>query len=367
LVLAFVCVSTGCKKTDPATAASTSASASAAALPEVPVISPPRPRAAARLVPEHEKPPLALLAVVNPVALVGRVKKPESLPRCDCERGEIEIERVIRDDSKLGLTGRPTLEIIGGSGALSAREGKRLLWILRVDDAERRVSAWYDSPPDGVTEVEGSRRGSAIEFERGPGPLPGLGIVTTRDGRVIWHRQGRVALVTNLTTSEKADADALLGTYGALGASEIPRAENDAWRLRVAGTGSVMDGNVARRSLEAFAERLEARLEPERELWQSAAVVVGKLGAKTGDAGASDFVVEKVLKNRSGETLAATDHLELDATDLPKDKAVVLLSSIQRGPGKPLAGKVFRVLPATAEKSTTVALEELARHSLSAK
>jgi hypothetical protein len=365
-LLSALFVTGACKKTE-TTVASASASASAAPAPQVPVISPPRPRAAARLVADHEKPPLALLSMVNPVALVGRVKKPESLPRCDCERGEIEIERVIRDDSKLGLAQRPTLEIIGGSGALSAREGKRLLSILRVDDAERRVSAWYEASPDGVTEVEGSLRSAAIEFERGPGPLPPLGIVTTRDGRVIWHRQGRVALVTNLTDPEKAAADALLGTYGALGASEIPRAENDAWRIRLAGVGSVMDGSVARRAVEAFAERLDARLRPNRELWQSSAVVVGKLGAKPADAGAPDFVVEKVLKNRSGETLAADDHIELDATDVPKEKSVLLFSSFQREPGKPLAGKVFRVLPASAEESTTTALEELARHSLSGK
>lgn len=332
------------------------------------MISPPRPRAAGRLVPEHEKPPLALLAIANPVALIGRVKKPESLSRCDCEKGEIEIERVIRDDSKLGLMQRPTLDIIGASGALSEREGKKLLWILRVDDAERRVSAWYDAPTDGVTEVESSLRLSAIEYERGPGPLPALGIVTTRDGRVIWHRQGRIAVVTNLTDGEKSAADVLLSTYGTLGASEIPRADNDAWRVRLTGTGSVMDGNVARRAVEAFAERLDARLQPERELWQSAVVVSGKLGAKpAGDAGAAEFVVEKILKNRSGETLAAEDHLVLDATDLPKEKVVVLLSSFQREPGKPLAGRVFRVLPQSAEKATEAALAELARHSLSGK
>lgn len=219
-------VTSACKKTE--ATASPSASNSAPQAPEAPVISPPRPRAAARLVPDYEKPPLALVSMVNPVALVGRITKPESLPRCDCEKGEIEIERVLRDDSKLGLGQRPTLEIVGASGALSEREGKRLLWILRVDVAERRVSAWYDAPADGVAEVEGSLRSTAIEFERGPGPLPPLGIVTTRDGRVIWHRQGRVAIVTNLTDSEKSAADALLGTYGALGASELPRAENDA-------------------------------------------------------------------------------------------------------------------------------------------
>lgn len=320
------------------------------------------------MVPEHEKPPLAMLALVNPVALIGRVKKPESLSRCDCEKGQIEIERVIRDDSKLGLLQRPTLDIIGASGALSEREGKKLIWILRVDDAERRVSAWADAPTDGVTEVESSLRLSAIEFERGPGPLPALGIVTTRDGRVIWHRQGRVALVTNLTESEKAAANALLSTYGTLGAAEIPRADNDAWRLRLTGTGSILDGSAARRAVEAFAERLDARLQPERELWQSSVVITGKQETKTGgDAGPPEFVVEKVLKNRSGETLAAGDRVVLDALDVPKDKVVVLLSSFQREPGKPLTGRVFRVLPSNAEKSTTTALEELARHSLSGK
>jgi hypothetical protein len=96
-------------------------------------------------------------------------------------------------------------------------------------------------------------------------------------------------------------------------------------------------------------------------------VVVGKLGAKVADGGAPDFVVEKVLKNRSGETLAPDDQIELDALDVPKEKSVVLLSSFQREPGKPLVGRVFRVLPASSEKSTTALLEELSSHSLSGK
>jgi hypothetical protein len=177
-----------------------------------------------------------------------------------------------------------------------------------------------------------------------------------------------VGLVTDLSLAEKDAAASLLSTFGSLGASEAPRGENDAWRMKVAGTGNVMDGGGARRAIEAFAERLDARLAPNRELWQSAVVVVGKLSATKGaDAGPPELVVEKVLKNRSGETLAADDRMQLDVSDLPKESVVVLLSTFERAAGTQLVGRVFRVLPISAEKATTAMLEEQKLHSLSGK
>jgi hypothetical protein len=320
------------------------------------------------LVASHERPPLALVALANPVTLVGRAINVERQDRCDCELGQIKIERVIRDDSKLGLAEKGNVDVIATAGTLEKLD-KTGVWVLRTDDAQRSVTGFYQAPSDGLTEVETALRSVAIEFERGPTPLPPLGIVTTRDGRVIWHRSGRVALIANLSPSERTAADALLQTFGNLGAQETPISasyEKNAWRLRIAGTGVTADAAVARSAAEGFAERVEARLGLERDLWRSAAVVVGKRGA-SGDAGGSELVVEKVLKNRSGETLEPKERVRLDAADVPAQKDVFLLSSFSRPAGGAPSATLLRTTGSASEKAVEAALAELEKYHLSAR
>ncbi len=351
----LVLLAWGCDKDPPPPPAAVSASAIASST--APVF-PKRPRIATSLVAGYEKTPIAMVALANPVTLLGSVSDVERVERCDCQRAKIHVTRVVRDDAGDVAAGKE-LEIVAGAGLLGP-DGKQSLWVLRFD--ETGISGWFRSDSDAA-EVEMALSSLAMSFERSDGALSPLGIVTTRDGRGIWHRNGRVGIPFDLDESERASQKSLLDAFGPMTASERPSGSlvgANAYRLRVVGNGGLLEAGRARSAFEAFADRISVRLSEEVALWQSSTVIV----ARSAPA-APRYRITKVLKNRAKESVSPGDELDLD-TNRRLPGPLLLLSSVESRDGR-IAATLYRALPDSASSRIEKALSELDRYGLSAR
>ncbi len=353
LIGVVILIVSACSRSTQVTPAPTEAGSTPPVAPPGAGERPPPP--AKKLVLAEEKPGDARVALANPLVVVGTVTAVDSVPRCDCEKAKLVVDRILRNDAALRLEVGQPMEVSLPGDELSSLLDKPRTWILRPEPGSTRFAGVHHAPPSATAGIERALSDLAIAYERDDGPLPSFAIVTQKSGAIVWHRHGRIAIKSQLTLAETRAQTRILEGFQTTSAAEAPTAAlptHQPWRLRVEGSGEQGDVKQTEQAVASFAEAVHARLLNERTVWQCSALVRGSL-SQQGER--SLLRIDRVLHARDATVEVGKD-LEvvgsLVTTPAPK---LFALTQVHEG-----RGAVLHTFPSAheAELERVVAVQQ---------